>query len=228
MELKFIEKGAALDIQVNVHNMPMNTKYAAKFYELCGASSFLVESQELYKEFSSFTNDTYLDICLFHAANMFSLKGKPRDAFIQDGLYLIQIDQVSTLEVYSRRMFPRHELSVPVNIYAAESDDLDTLRQPRNTYDAIFSGKTFDLSVGGLCILSNEKIVQKEDRIFIIELTMNKNERFVLPAKLVRSGNASQSVQYKFDYGFLFDFKNQEHEKARLVTSIFKLKLTGV
>lgn len=221
MNLKFVEKGTRLDVFEITKNDEVIKEYNAKFYDTVTPISFLVESEDIYENINDIDRDNYLKISFFRGSNMYTFKGKIKENTVINGHNLTQIDQKTEIIVSTRRTSPRHEIVTSVILYES--------LQAREANESLATGQILDISNDALCFLSNKSIaVLEPEHIYFLEFFLSKSDRFLLPALLKRRGNSPQSVQFKYDYGFIFDYTDRPDQRTRLITSIFKHKMNGL
>ncbi len=225
MDLSFIDNGTNLKISPETLNDNIKQSYEAIFHDTISATSFFIESEEFHNDYNKLLANKYINITFFRNSKIYAFKGKAEKAETKNGKYLVMVSQLSPIDVATRRQSPRHEILIQINIYSATENILDpeALNRPEQF---LFTAQLFDISNEGLCVLTDRNINPDKEKFYFLEFTLNKTEKFILPARLIRKGDCRQSVQFKYDYGFLFDFSHNPAEKQRLVDSIFSHKLS--
>ncbi|MDR1533263.1 MAG: PilZ domain-containing protein [Clostridiales bacterium] len=228
--VKFLDAGLIMEAQTLTDDNKIDSEYEIKFIESCSDGlDFLVENDALAELFAQRSKPTYLKIKFFRSSWQHTFTAKTKSVTAADGKTLVRLTQISPIESLSRRQSPRHELKANLKVYEKFDPNAEGVYDLNNK-PALYSGNIFDISGEGLCVLTNRSLDLVKGSVYILRLslitdfTLNKEEHFVFSAKLTRIGNAPQSVQYKFDYGFLFDFTSGKDEKSRLVTAIFMHK----
>jgi c-di-GMP-binding flagellar brake protein YcgR len=134
---------------------------------------------------------------------------------------------LTEIESYNPRKYDRDELRFNVQVYGMpESRIADTFFGTPEGHPEM-SDVTFDLSVGGVCIISNTLLNSKFDPYYLLTFALSDRDRFVLPAKMVRRSNYQRTKIGRYDYGFQFLFDNIPDEKGRLSRAILTRKLSG-
>jgi len=85
---------------------------------------------------------------------------------------------------------------------------------------------SFDISSGGLCVITNTLLSSKYDPYFLVRFSLSEKDTFLLPTKIVRKSNYPRTKIGRYDYGFQFIFDNMPEEKARLTRAILNRKLS--
>jgi hypothetical protein len=89
----------------------------------------------------------------------------------------------------------------------------------------VFTAEAFDISTGGICLVSNKTLPKEYDPFYLIEFTLARTTNFLLPAKIMRRGSCPQTTLFSKDYGFKFIFDNIPQQKSRVSTAILKAKM---
>jgi hypothetical protein len=231
MYLKFIDRGTAMRIQRTAAGEPSGTVYKASFYDFSADTAFFAESEALYGDFESYGENALLNITFARGDDMYTFTGRAKRALLNRGAHLTLIEQWSDIMFQSRRSDDRNEMRVSVRFYGLSAEDLKNgVFQKRDELPE-FAAATFDISAGGLCMVSNEYLDSKYEPYFLAEFMLNsgKNE-FLLPVRLIRKGNCPQTALYRYDYGLLFMYENCLEEKGRLsaalTDAVFRDKLS--
>lgn len=226
MQMKFIERDTVLFIYEEIEGQSFDNVYEAKFYDIKDETTFFAQSTELYNAFQSLGKNANLRISFLRGANMYAFSGKARDVTIIGGARLMLIEQMTGLEATSRRKYDREEMKVDVQIFGLTEENLNSSNFKKANEIVEFVGETFDISAGGLCVVANRRLESAYEPYFLVEFTLNRKDKFLLPAKLVRKGNCPQTMLYRCDFGFQFVYDNIPHEKERLTTALFSAKLS--
>lgn len=223
MQLRFIEKGSRMTLQVSRDDLPM--EFNGYFFEQVDDMGFFVESQDLYTFCESGGLKASVKVSFFRAGGMYAFTGRLRGTKLLRGQYLTQIEQISVIDKTTRRKDHRDEMRFDVSLYGITQANLQQGIFEKASQRPEFSCATLDVSAGGLCLVSNENLVSPFEPYFLSEFVLNEKDLFLLPSQLVRRGNCPQTVLYRHDYGIMFLFDHIPDEKKRLSVAIFKAKL---
>ena len=226
MRLGLIERGTRLKISVqDVQGIGGDT-YEATFYDmhdLINESSFVVQSLELFRSFNKLDKNAVLDINFSVGATVHTFKGRAAGKMYNDMIIIEQIDEIETL---NRRVFQRDELCVDIRVYGLSEDKINESRYLRPEIPPVLADMSFDISAGGMCIITNAVLESEYDPYYLIEFSFSQKDTFLLPAKLVRRSRYARSKVGKNDYGFKFIFENMPDEMGRLTKAILSKKLS--
>lgn len=228
MHLKFWEKGINLSIGLYTGKDEVGEEFNATFYELIDDMNFYADSAALFKALQNLPEPPKLKIAFFRGSNMFAFVGKCKAFKTTQGRYLTHIEQASPIEQSSRRRDPREELNIRVALYGLPEAQLNQPSYSLPGERPDFTSSTLNVSAGGLCLVSNEKLKSIYEPYFLVDFSLSSKDRFLLPAKLVRRSNCPQTVLYKYDYGLFFMFESMPEEKQRLQMAIFRAKLSSL
>lgn len=216
MDVRFIENGTLFDI-VYLSDLPgLEIKLKGALYEIVRSTVLHVEGVDLYDFCLDKPIGFRFSIIFFKGTKEYSFFGRFERVIIRGNTKITEISAASGVEEKNRRTMPRLEVSVPVKLYVETSD---------NTKKKICEGQTVDISFDAICFLSNEMIDVSDRSKFYVEFTLYRYDKFFLPARLVRKGSAPQTVQYKYDYAFVFDFLDNHAEKNRMLMTFFQSRL---
>ncbi|MCL2220882.1 MAG: PilZ domain-containing protein [Oscillospiraceae bacterium] len=142
-----------------------------------------------------------------------------------DQVVLRQLTEIVTTE---RRQFERDEMRIKVSIYGLPESMIST-RVYYSMLDSApeFSDISYDISSGGLCVITNNILDSKYDPYYILEFSLTSRDSFFMPAKLVRRSNYPHTKLGKYDYGFQFIYDAVPEEKGRLTSAILNRKVRG-
>jgi hypothetical protein len=225
MQLRFLENDTPLQLRPEVYTPENSVLFDVLFHELATLNSFWVRSEELYNNFFSVEENTRYGITFVVDKRPYRLAGELKYVRLEDHYHLTLIEQVSPIEMVSRRANFRHEMRLDVNVYAIDPEHLNG-EFPLTALEKLeFSCEMLDRSAGGVCLVSNEIFISPAEPYFLLEFALRGKEYFLLPARLVRKGQCPQSPLFKHDYGFDFIFGKFPDEKHRLSDAIFRAKL---
>jgi len=185
---------------------------------------FVVHCPWLYDNFSSLTLGNKLNISFDSKEAVNSFTGIAKEKLRGNGL--VMIEQVTALESKSRRQFARDEIRLHVKIYGLPEAKIAGSEFEKPTIAPDLSDITFDVSSGGLCVITNTLLNSKHDPYFLAEFAFNDKDVFLLPSKVVRKSNYPRTKIGRYDYGFQFIFDNLPEEKSRLTRAILNRKLS--
>jgi len=225
MQLRYIENGSFLQLRPEEYTLEHGRVFDVTFYGMQTFTSFWVKSEELYKSFPTLKKNMRLGITFQTEETSYRFTGEAIDANMEGSYYLTLIEQITPIEIVSRRTHFREEMILPTNVYGLAPESLHSAL-PRKAADAAeFTCEVFDISDGGICLVSNELFNSPYEPYFLVEFTLRGKDYFLLPAKLVRKGQCPQTTMFKYDYGFNFIFDHKPEEKHRLSDAIFSAKL---
>lgn len=228
MFLKEIKTDTNLHIVEVVDGKETDVTYKGVFTDLVSDRSFFVRSIELYNAFPQMGDNTELLISFFRGDSICTFSGKADRVIIKNGMYLTLIEQASDIVPSSRRKYQREEMMVNVLLYDLKEDRLNSPPYTRSGLRVVFSSDTFDISAGGLCLVSNSRIRNDVGPYFLVEFSLSKGkDTFLLPGKVVRKSNSPQMPMYKYDYGIQFIYDKIPNERKRLVNALFNAKFSA-
>jgi len=202
----------------------VSEEHEAIFRYLEDDKLIVVQCQWLYDNFSTLNLGTKLNISYDAKETVNSFTGIAKEKLRGNGL--VMIEQISDLESKSRRQFDRDEIRLNVNIFGLPEAKVSgtVFEKPASAPD--LSDITFDVSSGGLCVITNTLLSSKYDPFFLVEFSFNDKDSFLLPSKVVRKSNYPRTKIGRYDYGFQFIFDNIPEEKSRLTRAILNKKLS--
>jgi len=224
MNLGHVERGMKMTIYEELQDRAVSDEFTAVFRYQESEKSFVVQSAELYAYYDKLTMGSSLNISFLIEPNSYSFKGRPMEKQRASGM--VMIEQTADIETVPLRKFDRDELRLSVHIFGLPEDMRSDhyLAEPERRPD--MSDITYDLSAGGICVISSTLLTSKHDPYYFIAFSLSERDRFVLPAKLVRRSNYQNTQIGRYDYGFQFDFDNMPEEKVRLTRAILNRKLS--
>jgi len=228
MNLGHIERGTKLKIFEAFEGRAVSDEYEATFKFLETGKLFLIQSQGLYTNYEKLKHDATLTVCFQtdHDRHMFSAHIVEK----QRSKGILLLEQLADIVTINRRNYERDELRVKVNIYGLPSNFLGESSYSRPTALADMTDYIYDISSGGICIISNTLLTSKYDPYYLVEFSLSSNDRdmFLLPARLVRRSNYPRTKIGRYDYGFEFIFDNHPEEKGRVTRGILSRKLSYI
>jgi len=223
MELRHIERGTKLLIYEEMQNRAVSDEYEAVFRYHEGDRLIVVQCAWLYENYERLHLGARLNICYGSETIVHSFIGLAREKL--RGYGMVMIEQLTDTETISRRQFDRDEIRVNVNVYGLPEAKLSSTVFERPTVAPDLSDISFDISSGGLCVVTNILLSSKHDPYYQVEFALTEKDRFSLPARLVRRSNYPRTKLGRYDYGFQFIYEKIPEEKARLTRAILNKKL---
>jgi len=225
MNLGHIERGTKMSIFEDIQNRVVGDEYEAVFRHVESERTFLVLSPGLYNNFGSIRPGSTLRLSFISEPNTYTFTGRALEKQRTNGLVLIE--QLTGIETFSSRQYDRDELRLHVMVYGLPEAQIGgtVFIKPYSHPD--LSDVTYDISVGGVCVISNTMLKTAHDPYYLVEFSLSDKDRFLLPAKLVRRINCPRTKIGRYDYGFQFIFEKIPEEKGRLSRSILNKKLSA-
>jgi c-di-GMP-binding flagellar brake protein YcgR len=224
MNLGYITKGAKLIIYEEMQQRAVSDEYEATFRYIENDKHLVVQSSWLYDNYDRLHLGSKLNIS-FEAspAAMGSFIGVVKEKLRANGL--VMIEQISIIEEKSRRKYDRDELRVHVKVYGLPEAKVSSPFFEKPAGDPDLKDISFDVSSGGLCVVTNTLLSSKYDPYYLVEFEFNDKDSFLLPSRIVRKSNYPRTKIGRYDYGFQFIYDNLPEEKSRLTRAILNKKL---
>ena len=226
MQLRHIERGTKLYIWEKSENNAEQTVYEAIYddlQDLASEASFVVHCLALQKDMGRLAWDALLEIEFKHGQAVYSFTGRAIEKLHGDLIVIEVIDGITELD---RRKSQRDEIRVEVRIFRLPEELLSRHVFDRAIGKPVLTDMSFDISDGGLCIITNAELKSESDPYYLIEFATSDRDSFLLPAKLVRRSNSDRTKIGRFDYSFQFIFDNLQSEPSRLTKAILRKKLS--
>ena len=226
MRLRHIERGTRLDINEKAGNHDESPTYEAIFYDihdLINETSFIVQCSKLNRNFSSIDRDTVLEISFTIGPSVYTFTGRASGKMYTD---MVIIEQLSEIDELNRRKYQRDEIRVEVRVYGLPEEQVNGPRFVHPTVRPAMVDVSFDISAGGMCVVTNTSLTSEYDPFYLVEFSLTDKDTFLLPAKLVRRSKYARSRIGKFDYGFQFLFDGRPDEMSHLTKAILSKKLS--
>jgi len=223
MDSKYIERGTKLIIYEELQKRAVSDEHEAVFRYHESDKLLVVQCAWLYENYDRLNLGAQLNITYGTEATVFSFAGVAKEKLRSNGL--VMIEQLTNVEAKSRRQFDRDEIRVSVNVYGLPEAQVSssTFARPSNAPD--LTDVSFDISSGGLCIITNTLLSSKHDPNYLVEFSLTEKDSFLLPVKIVRKSNYPRTKIGRYDYGFQFLFEQIPEEKVRLTKAILSKKL---
>ena len=221
MQLKFIENGTRLDVQVATDGSRAYTEknLFGTFVDSKTDLLFLLDCQELLARERTPQEGDFMRFTFFRGAESFTFEGKLISILDDFGRKLLLVNAVSPIEKSSRRKAQRIQISLPVTLYRPSFTQNDIPGEFSSNLTA------FDISSTGICLLSNQKLDLLDGDDFVVELHVPNSIPYLFPAKHIRTGNCPQFVQFNYDHAFSFDDDGNIRKIYNLTLKLFELKL---
>ncbi len=226
MHLTFVEKGTPMSIMLNRAFEEGAVTYDATFYYLHSETSFYAKSEALYNDFHNIGFGDRMQVTFSRMASTYTFNARAQSILVEGSARLIHIEQLGGMEEADRRSDYRDEITISVQLFGLNKAEYGEKRFVQAEFSPAFMSETFDISSGGLCLVSNKELDSPFEPYFLCKFSLG-NERFALPSKLVRKGNCPQTTLFRYDYGLFFLFEGIERERTRLTDAISDAKLSS-
>ena len=226
MELRHIQRGTQLQIFEMSAVGDASEEYEAVYHDLhdlVNETSFIVQCAKMNRNFPQLDNKTTLSINFTSGQSIHSFTGRAVGKMSGD---LVVLEQLTNIMTVNRRVYERDEIRIDVNMYTLSEDMLSQTKFVKPIADPVLMDVSFDISAGGMCIITNRSISEENDPYYLAIFSVGERDSFMLPAKLVRRSRYARTRIGKYDYGFQFIFDNMPDEKSRLTKAILNRKLS--
>ena len=224
MLLGHIERGTILYIFEELDGRAISEICEAEFRYPKDDRFFVVRCNQLSKDFDKPDGNVRLNISFMTGPNINTFTGCIR-AKQQSGM--ITIERLSDIESHNRRGSARDEIRVTVRLFSLPEAQRAGPFHRRLAGAQVLSDMIFDISIGGLCVITNEMLVSETDPYYLAEFSLGERDYHILPAKLVRRSEYPRSSIGRYDYGFEFLLDDMPNESSRLTIGIINRKLFG-
>jgi len=223
MELQNLERGTKLVIYEELHKRAVSDEYDAVFRSYEGDKLIVVQNTWLYENFDRMNLGSQLNINYEHDSVNHTFIGKLKEKLKTGGHVLIE--QLTDIEKRDRRKIDRDEIRVKVNVFGLSEAKVSSQSFERPEGEPDLVDTSFDISSGGLCIITNTLLSSKHDPYYLVEFSLSDKDKFLLPTKIARKSNYPRTKIGRYDYGFQFIFDNLAEEKSRLTRAILNKKI---
>jgi len=224
VSLRHIERGTILTIYEELQQRAVSDEHEAVMRYIESDRLIVVQCAWLYENYDRLNLGARLNISYDVKESVNSFIGLAKEKLRGNGL--VMIEQLTDIEAKSRRQFDRDEIRVGVNVFGLQEAKVSSSVFDRPEVAPDLSDITFDVSSGGLCVITNTLLSSKYDPYFLVEFAFSDKDRFLLPSKIVRKSNYPRTKIGRYDYGFQFIFDNLPEEKSRLTRAILNKKLS--
>jgi len=223
MELAHIERGTKLTIYEELQKRAISDEYEAVFRYQESDRLIVVQCSWLFENYDKLSLGARLNISYGNDVNTFSFIGQAKEKL--RGNSLVMIEQLTNIETTSRRQFDRDELRVNVKVYGLPEAKISATSFSYPETEPDLKDVSFDISSGGLCIVTNTLLSSKHDPYYLVEFSLTEKDKFILPSKLARRSNYPRTKIGRYDYGFQFIYEKLPEEKGRLTRAILNRKI---
>jgi len=223
MELRHIERGTKFVIYEELQQRAVSDEHEAVFKYHESDRLIVVQCAWLYENYDRLNLGAQLNISYGDESDVHTFIGVAREKLRSNGL--VMIEQLTDIETKSRRQFDRDEIRVSARVYGLPEAKLSSTVFELEGNSPDLTDMSFDISAGGLCIVTNTLLSSKHDPYYLVEFALSEKDRFILPSRIVRKSNYPRTRIGRYDYGFQFIFDKMPEEKARLTTAILNRKL---
>ena len=226
MILRLIKRGTQLNIIDRSAQGDDTGVYEALFHDMhdvVKGTSFVIQCSKLNRNYDKVGPNAVLEISYIEGPTIYKFTGRIAGKVYTD---MLIIEQLSEIEELNRRIYQRDEVRVEVKIYGLPDTELSSAKFVIPDIKPALSDVSFDVSAGGMCIITNAALNSEYDPYYLIEFSLSDKDRFLLPAKVVRKSKHPRTRIGRCDYGFQFIFDNMPDEKGRLTKAILNRKLS--
>jgi len=222
MDLRHVERGTKFLIYEEMQKRAVSDEYEALFKYHESDRLIVVQCSWLYDNYDRLNLGAQLNVSYGDDSVAYSFIGLAREK-LRNGL--VMIEQMSEIETKTRRQFDRDEIRVNVSVYGLPESKVSSTSFQKPDTKPEFTDISFDVSSGGLCIVTNILLSSKYDPYYLVEFSLSEKDSFILPTKLVRRSNYPRTKLGRYDYGFQVIYDKMPEEKARLTRAILHKKL---
>jgi len=223
MDLRHIEKGTKFLIYEELQQRAVSDEHEAIFRYHESDKLIVVQCPWLYENYDRLNLGAKLNISYDTDSEVHTFIGLAHEKLRSHGQ--VMIEQITDVETKSRRVFNRDEIRVNVKVYGLHESKVSSTVFDRPEGDPDLTDVSFDISSGGLCVVTNTLLNSKYDPYFLVSFSFSDKDTFLLPSRVVRKSNYPRTKIGRYDYGFQFIYDNMPDEKARLTRAILNKKL---
>ena len=167
MTLGDIKRGTKLAVFKDVDGRATGSAYEAEFRHEESSDSFAVNSLQLYNNYDSLAGSTKFIIAYEVGPIIYTFGARLSQKLRSP--YLVEIQLIGKIRSFNRRKKERDEILVKVNIYNLPPEEMKSSNLESLAFSPIISDTTFDISSGGMCIISNSILKSKYEPFFLAE-----------------------------------------------------------
>ncbi|MCL2820515.1 MAG: PilZ domain-containing protein [Oscillospiraceae bacterium] len=224
MNLRHIDKGTKFMVYEELQNRAVSDEHEAIFRYFESDRLIVFQCPWLHENYDRLTLGSKLSINYDEGSEVHTFTGRIHEKLRGNGL--VMIEQLTEVETKSRRQFDRDEIRVNVSVYGLPEAKLSSTVFDRPQAAPDLTDVSFDISSGGLCVVTNSLLNSKFDPYFLVSFSFSDKDTFLIPSRVVRKSNYPRTKIGRYDYGFQFIFDNMPDEKARLTRAILSKKLS--
>jgi len=224
MDLRHIERGKKLVIYEELQQRAVSDEHEGVFRYHESDRLIVVQCAWLYDNYDRLNLGAKLNVSYDTDSDVHSFTGRAHEKLRGNGL--VMIEQLSEVETKSRRQFDRDEIRVNVSVYGLQESKVSASVFDKPEGNPDITDVSFDISSGGLCVVTNTLLSSKHDPYYLVEFSFSDKDTFRIPARIVRKSNYPRTKIGRYDYGFQFIYDNMPEEKARLTRAILNRKLS--
>lgn len=158
--------------------------------------------------------ETLMNVVFIHKDDLYKFKAKVINRGVKDNISYLKISVLGELIKIQRRQFFRFECTTPVRYKVLDyPGQTDTEKLP------VKKAATRDLSGGGICISTDEKVELNKMLECELELDEGKSVKFV--GQIVRSDLVKNQDVVKYELGVLFK-KIEYRDREAVIGFIFR------
>jgi len=224
MDISQISRGTTLRIFEELQQRALSDEHEAilRYHET--NRLIVVQCAWLYDNYDRLNLGAKLNISYGDDLNTYSFIGRAHEKLRNNGL--VMIEQLTDVTASSKRQFSRDELRLSVSVYGLPEGKLSTPPYQKPDTKPELTDVSFDISSGGLCLVTNILLSSKFDPYYLVEFTLSEKDSFLIPSKLVRRSNYPRTKIGRYDYGFQFLYDYIPDEKSRLTRAILNRKIS--
>ena len=224
MNLANIDRGTRMAIFEEFQQRAVGDEYEAVYRYADSEKQFVVQCPGLYDNFDRLNLGSTLNISFVVEPHTYRFTGRAVEKQRSSGL--VTIERVSDIVSYNPRQYDRDELRLQVTVFGLPESRLSETFFEKPDIKPDMSDITFDLSAGGVCVISNTLLSSKHDPYYLLTFSISDKDQFALPAKVVRRSNYPRTKIGRYDYGFQFIFDKMPDAKGKLSRAILNRKLS--
>jgi len=224
MDISQVARGTTLRIFEELQQRALSDEHEAvlRYHET--NRLIVVQCAWLYDNYDRLNLGAKLNVSYGDDLNTYSFIGRAHEKLRNNGL--VMIEQLTDVTASSKRQFSRDELRLSVSVYGLQESKLSAVPYQKPDTKPELTDVSFDISSGGLCLVTNTLLSSKYDPYYLVEFTLSEKDSFLIPSKLVRRSNYPRTKIGRYDYGFQFLYDHIPEEKSRLTRAILNRKIS--